>query len=268
MNAKTWEEAVSWLRQQPDQEELVKACFYDDPLPAAAERYFNSSEWAAVRHFLPAGNGHALDVGAGRGIASYALAKEGFSVTALEPDSSLLVGAGAIRSLADASGQSIVVEQNWGERMPFADETFDVVHARQVLHHANDLGQLCSEASRVLKTSGIFIATREHVLSKKRDLKIFQENHSLHKLYGGESAYLLREYKQAIKQAGIRLTSVFNPYSSDINLYPMTTRQLKMRVASKLGVKTSWIPDFAMEFLGELDKTPGRLYTFIGYKHG
>jgi hypothetical protein len=42
MNAKaiTWEEAVLWLRNQPDQAELVRACFYDDPLPAAAERYY------------------------------------------------------------------------------------------------------------------------------------------------------------------------------------------------------------------------------------
>ena len=45
--------------------------------------------------------GQALDVGAGRGIASYALAREGFTVTVLEPDDSHLVGAGAIRSLAE-----------------------------------------------------------------------------------------------------------------------------------------------------------------------
>ena len=41
----------------------------------------------------------ALDLGAGRGISSYALAREGWQVTALEPDPSMLIGAGAIRSL-------------------------------------------------------------------------------------------------------------------------------------------------------------------------
>ena len=27
----TWEEAVIWLKAQPDQAELVQACFFDDP---------------------------------------------------------------------------------------------------------------------------------------------------------------------------------------------------------------------------------------------
>ena len=36
--AMTWEQAVLWLRQQPDSADLVRACFYDDPLSAAADR--------------------------------------------------------------------------------------------------------------------------------------------------------------------------------------------------------------------------------------
>src|SRR3989304_10231248 len=96
----TWEEAVLWLKQQPDQTELVKACFFDDPLIETAERYYKSSEWEAVRELIPNPQGKALDLGAGRGISSYALAKDGWDTTALEPDKSKIVGAGAIRSLA------------------------------------------------------------------------------------------------------------------------------------------------------------------------
>jgi len=40
----SWEEAVLWLREQPEHRELVRACFYDDPLSAAAERYYMSTE--------------------------------------------------------------------------------------------------------------------------------------------------------------------------------------------------------------------------------
>lgn len=92
----TWENAVIWLRNQPNQQQLVLDAFYDDPLISAAERYLISDEWEAVSQLLQGRTGRALDVGAGRGIASYALAREGFKVTALEPDPSAIVGAAAI----------------------------------------------------------------------------------------------------------------------------------------------------------------------------
>ena len=48
----TWEDAVVWLRNQPDRRQLVLDAFYDDPLIAAAERYFDSDEWQAVSKLL------------------------------------------------------------------------------------------------------------------------------------------------------------------------------------------------------------------------
>ena len=113
----TWDAAVRWLRSQPDRQALVRDAYYDDPLIGSAERYWCSDEWCAVKEFLPDG-GTALDVGAGRGIASYALARDGFKVTALEPDDSSLVGAGAIRALASDAGLpiTVVVEANLNAR--------------------------------------------------------------------------------------------------------------------------------------------------------
>jgi len=133
----TWEEAVIWLRSQPDKADLVRACFYDDPLFAASERYYASTEWAAVRQLLAGRRGKALDLGAGRGISSYALAKDGWDVTALEPDSSDVVGANAIRQLIKETDLNIAVVEEFGENLPFEPETFDIVFGRAVLHHAN-----------------------------------------------------------------------------------------------------------------------------------
>jgi SAM-dependent methyltransferase len=263
----TWEDAVVWLKQQPEQIGLVRSCFFDDPLTEAAERYYQSTEWQAVQRMLPRTPGKALDLGAGRGISSYALAKDGWDTTALEPDKSKIVGAGAIRSLASDAGLKIEVIERWGEKLPFADGTFDVVHGRQVLHHAKDLKQLCSEIGRVLKKGSFFIATREHVISKRGDLDSFLKSHPLHKLYGGENAYLLDEYLSAINQAGIRLTHILNPFQSDINLFPETIDSLKVMIAKKMKFPFArLIPYSLIGLAGGIYNVPGRLYTFAGVK--
>jgi SAM-dependent methyltransferase len=264
----SWEEAVVWLRSQPEQAELVRACFYDDPLRVAAERYYTSTEWKAVRALTAGKCGAALDLGAGRGISSYALARDSWRVSALEPDPSNVVGAGAIRALALEAKLDIQVAQNWGESLPYSDATFDLVHGRQVLHHARDLKQLCREAARVLKPGGLFIATREHVISKKEDLPLFLTAHPLHEIYGGENAYLLDEYQDAIRESGLMLTSVLNPYQSNINLFPETVQGLKKNLARRIRCPAFLIPNFVLTKLGAGSNAPGRLYSFVAHKHG
>ncbi len=262
----TWEEAVVWLRDQPDKQELVRAAFFDDPLIEAAERYAKSTEWCAVRSLLPQTKGDVLDVGAGRGIASYALAKDGWRVTALEPDGSDLVGAGAIRALTVQAGLDVSVVETQGESLPFPDKCFDVIHCRQVLHHADDLIRLCSELARVLRPGGVMVATREHVLSREEDLNAFLGSHPLQALYGGEHAYLLAEYKQAIESAGLKLSHAYNPYESDINLYPLTQKELKRSIAARLHLPEWMVPDLLLTIMGRLNRTPGRLYSFVARK--
>ena len=264
----SWEDAVYWLREQPEHLELVRACYYDDPLISAAQRYYDSSEWHGIREIIGLGKDKpALDLGAGRGITSFSLAYDGWSVTALEPDPSSLVGAGAIRSLSDEADQDISVVEEWGESLPFDDETFDLVFCRQVLHHAADLEQFCREAYRVLKPEGKFLAVREHVISRQEDLSAFQREHPLHGLYGGENAFLLGEYKKSFNRAGFQLSCVLNPFESEINLFPETKIQLKQRLLKKVYLpKWFLVPNFILHSLGNLIRTPGRLYTFMGTK--
>ncbi len=48
----TWEQAVCWLRDQPGLRQLVLDSYYEDPLVAAAERYWLSADRAAVRELI------------------------------------------------------------------------------------------------------------------------------------------------------------------------------------------------------------------------
>lgn len=275
----TWEEAVSWLIDQPEHQELAKSCYYDQPHQIAADRYWQSTEWQAICKFLPEQPGNALDIGAGNGISSYALAKDGWQVTSLEPDPSDLVGVGAIHKLAEANHLPITVTQEFGENLPFPDANFDFVFARQVLHHAQDLSKLCSEIRRVLKPGGTFIAVRDHVISKPEDLPRFLAVHPLHKLYGGENAFLLSDYISAMQQAGLIVKRVIKPFDNVINYAPRSQDGLKTefrqrfqrfplgQIFADILLHDLCFPIFA-QGISYFDHRPGRLYSFIARKPG
>jgi SAM-dependent methyltransferase len=274
----SWEDAVVWLRSQPEQRQLVVDADYDDPLIAAAERYFAGSEWQEIARLLSGRSGKALDIGAGRGIASYALAKAGFEVTALEPDPSAIVGAAAIRGLAGEAALPISVVEEFSERLPFADSSFDVVYARAVLHHTKSLNGACAEMFRVLRPGGLLIAAREHVISKVEDLAKFHAIHPLHRLYGGEHAYRLDQYVGALKAAGFSSLDVLSPLQSPINLFPHTVDTLRDAVLERVSQRIPGRPLWrlllgqdrifrALLVLAEgFDHRPGRLYSFVGRK--
>ena len=270
----SWEEAVAWLIAQPDQQELARDCYFDSSPEDAAERYSRSDEWKAIGALLPSRPGLALDVGAGRGIASYALAKAGWTVVAIEPDASTLVGRGAIQSIAQSKRLPIEVVEKFGEHIPRESASFDLVVARQVLHHARDLKALCTEVFRVLKPGGRFIAVRDHVITSPDDLPAFLQDHPLHQLYGGEHAYESSQYLGALRAAGFRAEQILRSFDSVINYAPHTRESLRKELQRRLDrlplgglagrcLNLDLILDLALAILSRVDQRPGRLYSFI-----
>ena len=279
----TWEQAVEWLRTRPEHEwrEFVRQCYYDDPVLAAAARFCASEEWSGVKqlleNWLP---GDVLEFGAGRGITSFAFASIGCRVTAVEPDPSSIVGRGAIESLSRFATQPIHTLADWGEHVDIPDESVDIVYCRAVLHHARDLPQLCREAFRVLRPGGVFLAEREHVLDRPEDLQVFLDKHPLHYRYGGEHAYLLRDYQNSICRAGFRLKRSIPPYHHVINFVPpmdlahlrrmteqalLKTHVLPRRLANRLA-GVAWVRGLYARTLSWRAKTPGRFYSFLAVK--
>ena len=270
----TWEDAVRWYRSLPNNDAAVRANYFDLPVLAAARRFEASEEFSEVSRVLGPGNGRRiLDLGAGNGVTSYALAGAGWKVWAFEPDPSDEVGAGAIRGLAEASKRSITVLSELGERLPFDDGFFDAVHARQVLHHVPDLEATMRDLARVLRPGGRVLATREHVVDDAKQLAEFLAAHPLHGLYGGENAYSLERYLSAARRGGFRVERTWGPWESILNFYPGTEAERRRLVRRQLwkswaglGVVLTPFGPFRRRALTRIHRRPrgpGRLFSFL-----
>lgn len=97
------------------------------------------------------------------------------------------------------------------QRLPLADESFDIVFASAALHHSSSLEILLSEAARVLRRRGKLIAIHEpciadHVTPEQYAPDIAQETaYNIH-----ESRPKLDDYRHALRQAGLRELALFN----------------------------------------------------------
>lgn len=266
----TIDEAILDLRQNPEFAELVVNTYLDDPVSAAAQRFTETDEWREVQKIIgtPKPNASVLDLGAGRGIASYAFARDGWDVTALEPDPSEIVGLGAMKQLISQTGVDFRIVDAWGELLPFEDNAFDVVYCRQVLHHARDLNQLISEMVRVLKPGGTFLATREHVLQHEDQLDQFLATHPVHQRAGGEHAFTLRAYMHAMRSSGLRDLKVLRYWESPINAFPDTIENLEGRLHQKLRiVPRRLIQPRIIAAIGRVTRRfPGAMFSFVGKK--
>jgi len=261
-----WDQSIAWLKTQPEYTDLIYYCYYDDPIDNAIDRFKSSTEWVATLPYLPP-CGIALDVGAGNGIASCALASAGWTVFSLEPNIGHVAGIRSFLPLVKQRNYRIHPVSGISEYLPFTDSSFDLVYMRQVMHHAANLPQFCAEIFRVLKPGGTIVVVRDHVITRSEDLSRFKESHPLSHICGEEHAYLLDEYLHALRSAGFQVSKVLNPAESDINLYPSNTNEYKEQVRKKLNLPCSFpIPHILLKVIGAIDNTPGRLYSFVGHK--
>jgi ubiquinone/menaquinone biosynthesis C-methylase UbiE len=95
----------------------------------------------------------ALDFGCGHGMAAVVLARRGAEVTAFDLSAGYLSEA---RQRAEANGTSVRFVQADGERLPFANESFDRIWGNAILHHL-DLDVAGRELYRVLRPGGIAV---------------------------------------------------------------------------------------------------------------
>jgi SAM-dependent methyltransferase len=272
------DEAVRRLRADPQYAALIRDSYLEEDVRKSAERFRASAEFAEVKELLGRHirASRILDLGAGTGIASYALARSGAKIVyALEPDPSNQIGRGAIARL----GMNLPIEvlDAFGEEIPLPDAEVDIVYARQVLHHSQELAQVVRECARVLKVGGIFLACREHVVEDEAELRAFLSQHPVHTLAGGENAFPLTTYLSAIESAGLKIEKVMGPWDTVINAFPEVRTSAELDLIpekilahrlGKAGALASYLPGLKSLVWRRVKRRtpPGRMYSFLAVK--
>lgn len=266
----SWEEAVRCFRADAKNGPAILDNYFDLPVERAATRYAASSEFRAIRRIIGPGPGRALDVGAGNGIASFALAALEWDVIALDPDPSAEVGVGAIRSLMrqpNVGPSRIEGVMASGERLPLRRHCVDLVFGRQVLHHLGDLDQGLREVRRVLRPGGRALFVREHVADDDAQLAEFLNGHPLHHAYGGEHAHPLDRYLSAFRESGLSVVRCWGPLDSMMNFYPGSRLRRIAAIGDCLARQRAWrgtVDSRARSAaLSRQLREPGRLYSFL-----
>lgn len=270
------DDAVRQLRTDPHYADLVRDAYLDRDVQASTRRFHESGEFAEVLTLLGerVKGATIVDLGAGTGIATYAFIQSGVGkVYAVEPDPSDEVGRGAITRWCQH--ESVEVVDAFAERLPLPDASIDIYYGRQVLHHIGDLKAAMREAHRVLKPGGVFIACREHTITDDSQLEIFLMNHPVHQLAGGENAYRVETYLDAIRAAGLHITKIFGPLESVINAFPAAhtrdelhalRRQMIQNKVGRIGALVSELP-LLTKLVWRFHKPfPGQVYTFVALK--
>lgn len=286
----TWEETIRFIRTQPEYNYLVDKAYFEEDLSLNVERFKQSEEFIETLKLLKQYQPNAkkiLDIGSGNGISAVAFALEGYDVVTIEPDTSDTVGAGAIRKLKTHYNlTNLEVYEAYAEELQLPNESFDIVYARQCMHHAYDLEKFVAEASRVTKKNGLFITIRDHVIFNEKDKEWFLENHPLQKFYGGENAFTPIEYKTTILNAGLKIEKEIKYFESIINYFPSSKEEVLnmfqvakdkaiLHLNKKIGTlsKITFLQEMYFkkislkkESIYDENKVPGRMYSYLCIK--
>jgi ubiquinone/menaquinone biosynthesis C-methylase UbiE len=221
------------------------------------EPHFRPENQAKVRRVLEelsqrSGRGKLLDLGCGTGFIIN-LARDLFAeIHGVDITQAML-------DKVDRSSGNITLHNTTAERLPFVDNTFDMVSAYSFLHHAENYRLILREAARVLKPGGICYVDLE-------PNKLFWEQ--LERLPQGDAAgisAILRKARDSVTKTDQRVqeqfgipADVFNQaeYGKSI-LGGIDPREVEQHVAalgfSACAIRYEW-------FLGQGDVMHGQSF--------
>jgi ubiquinone/menaquinone biosynthesis C-methylase UbiE len=144
----------------------------------------------AFAELLPPPRGRTLEISCGEGRVTHGLAARAHRVTAIDASPTLLAAATA----ADPGGEYVVAR---AESLPFADGSFALVVAYDVLMDVADLDATLGQCARVLAPGGTPVRVRHPSARRRRALVGRREP--------------LESYAQALAAAGLAIEAIREP---------------------------------------------------------
>jgi SAM-dependent methyltransferase len=181
------------------------------------DQFFEHLNRPSFLRLLPEARGRTLDVGCGEGRLGRELAALGYRITGLDSSATLA------RLARDGGGYEEVLCES-ANRMPFADDSFELAIAFMSLITVDDVGAVVRETARVLAPGGSFCIAILHPLNRpdvaRRD---YFGEHRLTESVEREGVPMvfddahrpLRAYTEPLADAGFVIERLGEPCSED-----------------------------------------------------
>jgi len=146
--------AVSDLNEEEFHDSWAESISIDDVMVDEFFEACTSPENRIILSHLGDINGKTmLEIGCGAGEASVYFAKKGAIVTASDLSNGMLH---VVNLVAEKHHVKVKTAQCSADKLPFHENSFDIVYAANILHHVNIFDTI-DEVKRVLKGGGVFV---------------------------------------------------------------------------------------------------------------
>lgn len=193
-----------------------------------------------------------LEIGAAKTWAGHYFTAQGCTYIGCDLMADPQIGLGRSQFFRERFNTEYEVVTADAERLPFADESFDLVFAIAALHHALDLPKMVGEMARVVKRGGIVAGLNEGVRAFRASPDAAGQ--ATEKGYGiNEHVYTLWDYYVAFRRHRLSIKKIYRAAGNE--WFMSANKQRRLNLWRRLpwlsnGVLTALLIGFLHEYDG------------------